>query len=121
MQQPPHGFPLPFALLRHQYVRNLWAQRTTILIWLLEHAIIFLAAKGMYWACGPDGDIDDWSMLLGSITRAYLKHPEEPQLARGLSYTFMTDLGHSFWCMLALWLPGKSTLKRRIETKVACY
>jgi hypothetical protein len=102
-QQQPRGYPLPFAIREQRYVRKLWRRRKAISIWLLEHTIIFLAAKRVAWACGSDEDIEDYLIFFGSLARTYFRLPRGPYPAGEPAYTVLTDLVQTAICMLVFW------------------
>lgn len=57
---------------RQHNVRIAWMRRASALIWLFSNTSIFLLAKRLSLLYEPEGDIDQWLMVLGILTSAWV-------------------------------------------------
>jgi hypothetical protein len=58
---------------RQQGLRNLWRRRASILIWLLEHTLVFLIITRISWACESDAEIETTLMVLGTVASSFFR------------------------------------------------
>ena len=67
------GFLHRFELRRQRGLRNLWRRRASILIWLLEHTLVFLIITRVSWACETADDIETSLMVLGTVASSFFR------------------------------------------------
>jgi hypothetical protein len=99
VQLQPPGHLFLFKLRVQLYLRVLWRRRISILIWLFEHTLLFLAATAFSWACGFDDNIammvPYWAMQARFCIRVALGRYNRQDLARSLTE-------NCFWTALYL-------------------
>lgn len=60
---------------RQQRLRGLWRRRGSILLWLLEHTLLFLIVTRASWACGSDDEIQTTFMAFGTLACSHFRQP----------------------------------------------
>ena len=53
----------------------MWRRKASILIWLLEHTLVFLIITRVSWACDFDSEIDTTLMVSGVAACSYFRQP----------------------------------------------
>jgi hypothetical protein len=91
-------------LRRPLNVHTLWTRRAAILAWLFSHTCIFLLAKFLPEVGECEEGMDQWLMVVGILTRAWIVRPQGRHASTEPVYNYLKSCLLPAIYMTALWM-----------------
>jgi hypothetical protein len=91
-------------LRRPLNVHTLWTRKASMLAWLFSHTCIFLLAKMLPEVGECEEGMDQWLMVVGILTRAWIVRPRGHHASTEPVYNYLKSCLLPAVYMTALWM-----------------